>query len=970
LNTNVSPGAHTSAIARYMGMVAPIAEETWFTVHHRVFIPGRADPSFPGNAHKTLTTAMNDAKYWASRGHCVYLSQGMYRNPAAPKASVSGKVSPYPIADRTYQNLVACKNLYFDVDVKKDGYASTAEVAAAVTGFISWSKLPPPTVIVGSGSGGWHIYWTLDTAVERGEFANMAGRLINAGVEYGLLFDRQCTRDATRLLRVAGTWNFKYANDDTPATAVTLDYCGKEHIPVGLMAKGLARWPATVPHEGKPGGAGAHAGTGGVDAHGLSLDENADLTGGMKREFAPADIDEVAKYCPFIKNTLDAGGANLVGDSQWHTVVALSCHCVEPRKTAHRLCEKSQYYSEAGTDEKLAACQLAREQRETIGPPKCAHIAIEREECKTCPYLQLETTPLSVGFKINPAGNASGKGAPPVGGRILTSALPPQVLWDTPGNRANIMWAIDQRLAADPYTFQNGNRLVSLRVSPGVDVLFPNLVDRSPTEKGVTTPAVRDEGDMPAILETSEADVRLIADQDHWMGVSQGRPAKDGDGGTPPKHKRTHVPADTCTLYIKSSRSRIGFRPLLGLARVPIIDRLGNLNYDTGYDEATGVFRDRTPTLNVPDQPTRADCGAALETLLMPFMEYKFEEKNLGCGLILSTLFTAIERPFIALSPMIGINAASGVGKGKLLRSTSMLAFDTDPRFMTYGFNTEEFEKRLGTMLRIPGPFLVIDNANNKTISNDTLENIITEGEVTIRTLGSNDKYAHVVSRALIAACGVGIQFSGDMTRRVLVLNPIPSGASPETQVFRLDPPAYVKEHRIELLSAAFTLMRAFRQAGCPKLAKTAAGSFPDWEWRVRDLVMWLTGIDATTQFTKNADVASDKQATAVLLKALHGVFGSNPFYAKDVQSIYDILAAQKRQGNGIIPVASNRVAAHTAEIELFEALEEKFAYKPPNTTSIGNWARGVENTHVEGLKLTRRDVRGNRTELRILLAS
>ena len=87
------------------------------------------------------------------------------------------------------------------------------------------------------------MYWTLDTAIDRAEHANMAGRLISAGVEYGLKFDRQCTRDATRLLRVAGTWNFKYATEDgsVPPTSVTLEYCGKEHIPVDQMKEKLSR---------------------------------------------------------------------------------------------------------------------------------------------------------------------------------------------------------------------------------------------------------------------------------------------------------------------------------------------------------------------------------------------------------------------------------------------------------------------------------------------------------------------------------------------------------------------------------------------------------------------------------------------------------------------------------------------------------------------------------------------------------
>ena len=164
---------------KFLSMVAPVSDDTWITIHHRVFLPGQKDPIFPGNAHKTVQTAQKDAEYWARKGHCVYISMGMYRNSGAPG-------SPYPRADRTYQNLLSCRNLYLDVDVKADGYKTVDEMKLAVQGFLVWAKLPPPTVIVGSGSGGWHIYWTLDDAVERTEFTNLARRLVAAAVEYGL----------------------------------------------------------------------------------------------------------------------------------------------------------------------------------------------------------------------------------------------------------------------------------------------------------------------------------------------------------------------------------------------------------------------------------------------------------------------------------------------------------------------------------------------------------------------------------------------------------------------------------------------------------------------------------------------------------------------------------------------------------------------------------------------------------------
>jgi hypothetical protein len=558
---------------------------------------------------------------------------------------------------------------------------------------------------------------------------------------------------------------------------------------------------------------------------------------------------------------------------------------------------------------------------------------------------------------------AAPKSSPPrtplVGGQTLVSALPPQPLQDTPGNKVRIVDALDRRVAADPYTFQSGDRLISLRISPGAAALFPQIVDRGASGP---TPAVVDECDMPVMLETTDADVLYLADQDHWLGYSPRRVAEGGQ----PKLRRVHAPTETCKNYLKLSRAKMGIRQLNGLARVPIIDDAGNLDFSVGYHEATGVFRDRTPILDVPDSPTWDDCKAAYDTLLAPFSEYQFPEAELGQALVLTFILTALERPFIRNAPMFGINGVAGVGKGKLVRAVAQLAFDTKPRFMTYGFNADEFDKRVGSMFRVPAPVLVIDNANGKRISNDALESIITEGEGHVRTLGKSE-LVHVVNRSLMVVTGRGLEFSGDMTRREFTLNLLASDASPETRVFRLDPPAYVAEHRDVMLTAAFTLMRRFRQEGAPKLAKTAVGSFPEWEWRVRDLVMWATGIDVTDQFARNREIASDKQADAALLHALREVFANKPFRAGDVMRVYDDLAFQKRYGGfGSISVVRSpdqetQEAKREAKIALFEALEEQFGDKQVNAKRIGWWAQNVENAHIAGLRLTRTpDVRGN----------
>ena len=105
---------------------------------------------------------------------------------------------------------------------------------------------------------------------------------------------------------------------------------------------------------------------------------------------------------------LAAGGANLVGEPQWHDVIALACHTANPSEAAHKLCNQSPHFMTGeGQNRNLPQLNKPRAANPNLGPPKCDHISIEREECKTCPYLALHTTPLSVGFKIQrPNGHA------------------------------------------------------------------------------------------------------------------------------------------------------------------------------------------------------------------------------------------------------------------------------------------------------------------------------------------------------------------------------------------------------------------------------------------------------------------------------------------------------------------------------------------------------------------------------------
>ena len=137
------------------------------------------------------------------------------------------------------------------------------------------------------------------------------------------------------------------------------------------------------------------------------------------------------------------------------------------------------------------------------------------------------------------------------------------------------------------------------------------------------------------------------------------------------------------------------------------------------------TFR-QTPRAMMPE--------AAVEVLLFPFSKYKFDDPAAGRALLLAAIFTAIERPFLPVAPMFVVRSSMpGTGKGMIVRSLVRLAFDTEPVAITWGGNSEEFEKRLAALLLQTPGVLSIDNANGMQIKGDLLESIITEGRADIR---------------------------------------------------------------------------------------------------------------------------------------------------------------------------------------------------------------------------------------------
>jgi hypothetical protein len=217
---------------RYISRVAALVAGQYISVHHRsvwTTQSGKQHVSFPGEACSDVHTAAEQAVYWSHRAKTdVYLAMGSQINHGGLWDN-NGMPRRLPQALRKRSNVGCCRCLYMDVDVdtdpEKDAYGTVEELNEGIEQFYTKTSFPKAALVVNSGRGGKHLYWPFERLIRPNEFRPLARALSAAAKSSGLKFDRECTVDICRLLRIPGTFNFKdHAQDRIrPPLPVTFD---------------------------------------------------------------------------------------------------------------------------------------------------------------------------------------------------------------------------------------------------------------------------------------------------------------------------------------------------------------------------------------------------------------------------------------------------------------------------------------------------------------------------------------------------------------------------------------------------------------------------------------------------------------------------------------------------------------------------------------------------------------------------
>lgn len=426
----------------------------------------------------------------------------------------------------------------------------------------------------------------------------------------------------------------------------------------------------------------------------------------------------------------------------------------------------------------------------------------------------------------------------------------------------------------------------------------------------------------------------------HLAGITQfWKLVKQGDG-------MVAVDADPPAALLKqiiAQGERRNLKPLDGVITGPTIRLDGSLLDAPGYDRETRLLFDPMGEIvpTIPANPSFEQAEAALETLMYPFQSFPFVDAT-AKGAMLAAILTAAIRPVLPTAPAIAFDAPiQGSGKSLLASCVGALMEGRAPDVWphTQGRDDEETRKRLFTALRMGGKALIWDNVVG-VFDSASMAAFITADAMVDRVLGKSET-VRVPNRALLILTGNNLSLVGDLPRRVIICRIDPETDQPFARQFDLAPLQWVLDHRMAMLAAACTLIRArFTHYMTPAPGRLA--SFDAWDDLVRQTVVWANTMLCPFDFGDPMDLVREAQAADpetdalfALLDALRERFGNAEFSAKEVMATI--------QG-GIL-----RNAIETAIVDI---AGDKAARSPK---SLGRVLKHREGRIVHGLRLTGR---------------
>lgn len=276
----------------------------------------------------------------------------------------------------------------------------------------------------------------------------------------------------------------------------------------------------------------------------------------------------------------------------------------------------------------------------------------------------------------------------------------------------------------------------------------------------------------------------------------------------------------------------------------PVMVADGRIVDRPGFDHQSGVyvFLDGLKWPGVPRSPAQADAQRALGILKVPFAGFPFEDEA-DRAIALAAVCTGVARLACGKAPAFAFTAPSAAtGKGLACNVIANIVSGHDAPAMSMGGSEEETEKRIFALLLEGAPVVMFDNLERE-LGGESICSAITEAVFASRHLGYSRTGRVSTLSTLWLANGNNLVVSGDARTRVVTARLDAGCERPWTRKFDGDLLQDVRKRRGEFLSAALTILVAYRAAGSPDQGLEPC-RFVKWSYLVRSALVWAGAAD------------------------------------------------------------------------------------------------------------------------------
>lgn len=362
----------------------------------------------------------------------------------------------------------------------------------------------------------------------------------------------------------------------------------------------------------------------------------------------------------------------------------------------------------------------------------------------------------------------------------------------------------------------------------------------------------------PRLLQIGSGRARTLAAKECSFGAE--KLTKDGT-----TEIQKCMPPEWLGVSIVTQPAFEGVPVLSALVCAPTLRSDGQLIWERGYDESTGIYLESDLKVTVVDQPTQVDAKLALAKLFDVVADFDFVNEAARSVWVSGLLSIVARHSFAGPAPIFIIDASKrGSGKTMLADVASIIATGYKTSRMFYTDDDTEMDKRITSLALAGEQVVLIDNIVGK-LDSPPLDAAVTSDSYRGRVLGKTEMTAAMPMKIVWWATGNGLIIGADTARRSLLSRLETSADHPEDrtgprpgQVWKHPRLlTYVTENRVELLSAVLTIGKAYIQAGRPNMQLQPMGSFEAWSETVRSAIVWAGAADpcATVADAREADL-------------------------------------------------------------------------------------------------------------------